>query len=66
MPARWENVRQQDEIALMFSAGRELQGVEVSVRDADVLCLTACAPSPYIVSNPSHDLGQTQESWGGG
>lgn len=41
MPARWEDIRQQDKIFLKLGSGWQLQGIEVRVRDTNVLRLAA-------------------------
>lgn len=41
VPARWEDIREQRKIRLMFRPRRQLQGVEVRVRYAEVLSLPA-------------------------
>lgn len=43
MPSRGEDIREEDKITLMFGPGRQFQGVEVSVRDADILSLPSCS-----------------------
>ena len=40
MPACWENIRKESERGFVFCAWRERKGIEISERDAYVLCLS--------------------------